>query len=47
MFFNEAISKRIYELCDKENITIYRLAELSIIPPFNIKRYYSLSGTKS
>lgn len=33
MSFNTAIIQRILELCDKNNITPNRLAELSAIPP--------------
>lgn len=33
MQFNEAVSKRIYELCDINNYTPNRLAEISTVPP--------------
>lgn len=33
MLFKEAISTRIYELCDKYNYTPNKLAEMSAIPP--------------
>lgn len=32
MLFKEAVSKRIVELCNKNNITPNKLAELSAIP---------------
>lgn len=32
MLFKEAVSKRIVELCNKNNITPNKLAELSTIP---------------
>ena len=37
MIFKDAISKRIYELCDKNNITPNRLAETSCIPPSTLQ----------
>ena len=33
MKFREAVSERIYELCDKYNYTPNRLAEMSTVPP--------------
>lgn len=33
MKFREAVSERIYELCDKYNYSPNRLAELSTVPP--------------
>ncbi len=33
MLFKQAVSKRIFQLCDKYNYTPNKLAELSAIPP--------------
>ncbi len=33
MLFKEALSKRIYELCEKHKYSPNKLAELSAIPP--------------
>lgn len=33
MSFKEAVSQRIYQLCDEYNYTPNKLAELSAIPP--------------
>lgn len=33
MLFKEAISKRLYELCEQYNYTPNKLAEISTIPP--------------
>ena len=38
MLFKEAVSKRIYELCDEYNYSPNKLAELSTIPPTNLRR---------
>ncbi len=38
MRFKEAVSKRILELCDNYDYTPNRLAELSAIPPTNLRR---------
>ncbi len=37
MLFREAISKRIIELCEKNNVSPNRLAELSTIPPSTLR----------
>lgn len=37
MKFKEAVSKRTIELCEKENITINRLAERSTIAPSTLR----------
>lgn len=37
MFFREAVSNRIYELCDKYNYTPNKLAEMSTIPPTTLR----------
>ena len=37
MLFKEAISKRIFELCDKYDYTPNRLAEMSAIPPSTLR----------
>lgn len=37
MTFAQAVSKRIYELCDANNITTHKLAEISIIPPSTLQ----------
>ena len=37
MLFKEAVSKRIYELCDKYNYTPNKLAEMSAIPPTTLR----------
>ena len=37
MLFKEAISKRIIELCDKNNYSINKLAEYSTIPPSTLR----------
>lgn len=37
MLFKEAVSKRIYELCDKYNYTPNRLAEMSAVPPSTLR----------
>lgn len=42
MFFKEAISHRIYELCDKYHYTPNRLAELSAIPPTTLQDMLAL-----
>lgn len=42
MLFKEAISKRIYELCDKNNITPNKLAELSAVAPSTLQDMLSL-----
>lgn len=33
MYFKEAVSQRIFELCKENNITPNKLAEMSTIPP--------------
>lgn len=42
MLFKEAISKRIYELCDINNITPNKLAELSAVAPSTLQDMLSL-----
>lgn len=37
MKFREAVTERIYELCEKHNYTPNRLAELSTIPPTTLR----------
>lgn len=37
MLFKEAVSKRIYELCDIYKYTPNRLAEMSSIPPSTLQ----------
>ena len=37
MLFKEAVSQRIFELCDKYNYTPNKLAELSTIPPSTLR----------
>lgn len=37
LLFKQAISKRIYELCDIYNYTPNKLAELSTIPPSTLQ----------
>ena len=37
MKFREAVSERVYELCDKYNYTPNRLAELSTVPPTTLR----------
>ena len=37
MLFKEAVSQRIFELCDKYNDTPNKLAELSAIPPSTLR----------
>ncbi len=37
MLFKEAVSERIYELCDKFKMTPNRLAELSTVPPTTLR----------
>lgn len=37
MSFQEAISKRIFDLCQKHNITPNHLAEISCIPPSTLQ----------
>ena len=37
MLFKEAISRRILELCDNNNITPNRLAEISTVPPSTLR----------
>jgi transcriptional regulator with XRE-family HTH domain len=37
MLFKEAVSQRIFELCDKYNYTPNKLAELSAIPPSTLR----------
>lgn len=37
MLFKEAVSKRIYELCDIYNYSPNRLAEMSSIPPTTLQ----------
>lgn len=37
MQFKEAVSERIYELCDKYHYTPNRLAEMSTIPPTTLR----------
>lgn len=42
LLFKEAISKRIYELCDKNKITPNKLAELSAVAPSTLQDMLSL-----
>ena len=37
MLFKEAVSQRIFELCDKYNYTPNKLAELYAIPPSTLR----------
>ena len=37
MKFREAVTERIYELCDEHNYTPNRLAELSTVPPTTLR----------
>ena len=37
MYFKEAISKRIYELCDQYGYTPNKLAELSAVAPSTLR----------
>ena len=37
MLFREAISQRIFQLCDQYNYTPNKLAELSAIPPSTLR----------
>jgi len=37
MRFNKAVSKRIYELCEINNYTPNRLAEISTVPPSTLQ----------
>ncbi len=41
MFFKEALSKRIFELCDEYHYSPNRLAELSAIPPSTFRAMIS------
>lgn len=36
MLYREAVSKRILELCETNNITVNHLAEISAIPPVTL-----------
>lgn len=42
MLFKEAVSKRIYELCEQYNYTPNKLAELSAIAPSTLQDLLSL-----
>lgn len=42
MLFKEAISKRIYELCDDNKITPNKLAELAAVAPSTLQDMLSL-----
>lgn len=46
MLYREAVIKRIYELCNENNYTPNRLAELSAIPPTTLSEFLS-SKTKN
>lgn len=46
LLFKEAISKRIYELCDIYKITPNKLAELSAVAPSTLQDMLSLKVTK-
>lgn len=37
MSFKEAVSKRVYELCDKNHYSPNKLAELSTVPPSTLE----------
>lgn len=37
MLFKEAVSKRIFELCDEYNYTPNKLAEISTVPPSTLR----------
>ena len=41
MLFKEAVTKRIYELCDEHNYSVNKLAELSAIPPTTLRSLLS------
>lgn len=42
MLFKEAIGKRIYELCNKNNYSPNKLAELSVIAPSTLQDMLTL-----
>ena len=44
MLFKEAVSQRIFELCDKYNYTPNKLAELSAIPPSTLRALLANRG---
>lgn len=46
MLFKEAVSKRIYELCDLYRYTPNKLVELSGIPPSTFQDLLSLRGDR-
>lgn len=37
MLFKEAVSKRIYDLCDQYNYSPNKLAEMSAVPPSTLR----------
>ena len=41
MLFREAVSKRIYDLCDKYSYTPNNLAEMSAVPPSTLRAMLS------
>jgi len=41
MLFKEALSQRIFELCNKYNYTPNKLAEMSAIPPSTLRALLS------
>ena len=41
MLFREAVSQRIYNLCDEYNYTPNKLAEMSAIPPSTLRALLS------
>ena len=41
MLFKEAVSERIFNLCDKYNYSPNRLAEMSAIPPSTLRAMLS------
>lgn len=45
MLFKEAISKRIFDLCEKNHLTPNKLAELSAVAPSTLQDMLSLKVT--
>ena len=46
MLFKEAVSKRIYELCNTYNYTTNKLAELSAVAPSTLQDMLALKVNK-
>lgn len=46
MLFKEAVSKRIYELCETYNFTPNKLAEMSAVAPSTLQDMLSLKVNK-